>query len=147
MLLEKFGAIVVSTLGIGALLWAAIVVFGPPFDLHVAAADVAAATFAAVLLAVAFGAIALFLGCWRGKRGMAVGITSAVAVATYLLDILAPSMSALKPAQELSPFYYYLEREPLRYGLDVGHAGVLVAITAATIWLAVVAFDRRDLAA
>lgn len=147
VLLDKFVAMLSSTLGVAALLWLAIVVLGPPFDLRPDVANLGAATFSLWLLAMAFGGIALLVGCATGSRGLAVGIASGVALVTFILNVLAPSVEALQPLRKLSPFYYYIGLDPLRNGLDAVHALVLAAISVVFLAVALVAFERRDLAA
>ncbi len=44
------------------------------------------------------------------------------------------------------PFYYYIGADPLTNGLNLAHAGVLIGITAALLAMAIVTFERRDLA-
>ena len=147
VVLEKFGAMVAAATGIGVVLWVALALAGPLAGLHVAFANLAAATISAVLLGIAFGSMALLIGCWRGHKGLSIAITVSLAVVTYLLDILAPLVERAKALQLLSPFYYYIGHNPLRDGFSVDHAFVLVAIAAVALVLALVAFDRRDLAA
>jgi ABC-2 type transport system permease protein len=65
-------------------------------------------------------------------------------VAAYLIHGLAPLVDAIHSIRWLSPWYHYAAGDPLREGLSVGHALVLVAVSAAAAVLAVVAFDRRD---
>jgi putative exporter of polyketide antibiotics len=48
--------------------------------------------------------------------------------------------------QVLSPFYLYIDHDPLRNGFSVPHLLVLIAISTVAVTLAVVTFDRRDLA-
>lgn len=55
-------------------------------------------------------------------------------------------VEGLTPYLKLSPFYYYISAEPLRNGLDLGHAAVLIGITAVLLAVALLAFERRDLA-
>ncbi len=145
VVLEKFGAMAAATAGVGVVLWVALAVVGPPFGLHLGLANLGAAVLSAVLLAIGFGAWALAVGCWRGKRGSAIAVTVSVAVATYLLDVLGPSVDAVRPLRTLSPFFYYIDNDPLRNGLDPLHALVLVAIAGAGLAVAMLAFDRRDL--
>ncbi len=145
VLLEKFWAMVAATVGVGVVLWTAIIAFGPVFGLHVSVAKLAGAVLSAVLLAVGFGAAALAIGCWRGKRGLAIGVATSVAVATYLLNVFAPSVDAIRSLRTLSPFYYYMENDPLKNGLDPVHVLVLVLIAAGGLGLALFAFERRDL--
>jgi ABC-2 type transport system permease protein len=144
---EKFVAMAASSAGIGVVMWIVIAVMGPPFGLHVGLANLAATVLSAVLLSIAFGATALAIGCWRGHRGLAVSVAASLAVATYLFDVLAPSVKSIRGLQKLSPFYYYIGHDPLRTGLDPIHASVLVAISVVALGLALVAFERRDLAA
>jgi ABC-2 type transport system permease protein len=145
IVVEKFTAMTLTALGIGLVLWLAIVTLGPLFDLTVPVDRVAAATLMLVMLGVAFGAIAMFLGCWLGRRGLAIGISAGLAVALYLVNALAPAVDGLEWAAKLSPFYYYDQGPPLAEGLDPVNALVLAAIAAAAAIGSVLAFDRRDI--
>jgi ABC-2 type transport system permease protein len=146
VVLQKFWAMVASTSGVGLVLLVSIALFGPPFGLHIGVVDLAAAVVSAIALAVSFGSIALAVGCWRGRRGIAIAASTSLAVVAYLLNILAPSVEALDRSQVLSPFYHYIEYDPLRTGFSALHLFVLVAIASAGLALALLAFERRDLA-
>ena len=91
------------------------------------------------------GTISLFLGAALGRRGAAVGITAAGAVAAYLLSSLAELVDFLKPLRGTSPFYHYAANDALRAGLAADHVGILVAFAAAAVIAALIAFERRDL--
>jgi ABC-2 type transport system permease protein len=145
IVVEKFAAMTVTAIAIGAVLWAAIISIGPLFDLRIPPADVAAATVHLVLLGLAFGSIAMLLGCWLGRRGLAIGATSAAAVATFLLDAFAPAVEGMAWAERLTPFHYYGEGPPLADGLDLMRAGVLVAVALAGLLGSILLFDRRDI--
>jgi ABC-2 type transport system permease protein len=145
IVLQKFAAIAITALGLGVLLWVSVVVVGRLFGLDVAIGDIAAATSHLLLLGMAFGAIAMFLGAWRGRRSLAIGITSALAVGTFILNAFAPTVEGFAWAARLSPFFYYGDSLPLRNGMHVAHAAVLVALAAVALIGSVAAFDRRDL--
>ncbi|MBI3648249.1 MAG: ABC transporter permease subunit [Actinobacteria bacterium] len=147
VVLEKFAAMVGAAATVGTALWVGVALFGPVFGLRVDLSNLAAASFSAVLLGLTYGAFALLLGCWRGRRGTAIGVASALAVGLYLVDILSPSISGARWLEKLSPFHYYLGPDPLRNGFSAGDSAVLVVLAALFVGGAVIAFDRRDPAA
>jgi ABC-2 type transport system permease protein len=147
VVVHKFGAIAVATLALGVVLWVALVVGAAAVDMEIGSVRLAAATLSSVLLGIAFGGVALALGCARGDRGTSIGTASALGVASYFLNALAPLADSLEPLQRLSPFYYYIESDPLSNGLNLAHATLLVVIALAALAFAVVSFERRDLRA
>lgn len=144
--LKKLGALGVELVALGIVLLASLAVGASVESMKIGVDHLAAATFDAVLLALCFGAIAFLVGSATGRRGWAIGGTSALAVAAYLLNSLAPLVPALKDIQPISPFYHYAASDPLSSGLDAGHIVVLLAILVVASALAPLAFDRRDLA-
>ena len=146
-MLDKALAMIAATAGLGAVLALAIVVTGPPFEISIGVANVVAAVAGCVLLALAFGGIALAVGAGTGRRSIAVGVAAGVAASSYLIDILALSVNGLGWLQRLSPFFYYRDPEPIMHGLDPVDAVVLGAIAVVALAIAVWAFERRDLAA
>ncbi len=144
---EKFGAMLFGLLSLSVVLWASVVALGPPFDLTPDLGNLAAATLSCFLLAIAFGTIALAVGAFTGRRALAIGVTAGLAAATYLFDVLAPSVDAIAWLEYVSPFYYYRDAEPLLNGPNVAHALVLVSITVIAFAGGRWAFQRRDLAA
>ena len=147
LVLEKLGALVAEIALLSVVLWLALLVGVELASMDVSAAHLAAATAGAALLAIGFGAIAMLAGAISGHRAVAVGVPAAGAVAAYLVSSLAAIVDALRPFRQASPFYHYVASDPLRSGLELGHTGFLVGVTAVAAVAAVVAFDRRDLAA
>jgi ABC-2 type transport system permease protein len=145
IVLQKSAAMALTAFGLGVVLWISVVVVGRLFGLEVTIPHIAAAILHLLLLGVAFGAIAMFLGAWRGRRAVAIGVTSALAVGTFILNAFAPTVDGFEWAARLSPFFYYGDSLPLRNGLHIGHAGVLVALAAIALIATVASFDRRDL--
>ena len=144
--LEKFGALAAESVALGLVVWVSLWIGAVAVGMDISAAKLAAAVVDAVALAVAYGSIALLAGCATGRRGLAIGVASAAAVAAYLVNSLAPLVDALSPLQKLSPFYYYGARSPLRDGLDPWHMLFLVGVAALALVGSIVAFRRRDLA-
>ncbi|HEY6055368.1 MAG TPA: hypothetical protein VIU86_15665, partial [Gaiellaceae bacterium] len=135
----------VNVVALGAVLWAALAVGTTAASMDVGLGRLAAATTAAVLLALVFAAVAFLLGAATGKRGKAVAVASALAVLTYVLNALSSLVDFLEPARWVSPFFHYAAGDPLRNGLSLWHALVLVGIALAAAALALPAFERRDL--
>jgi ABC-2 type transport system permease protein len=146
LLAGKLVALVAELAGLGVVLLAALVVGASASGMRIGLASLAAATTMAVLLACVFGAVALMAGAARAGRARAIGLTSAAAVAAYLVNGLAPVVPVLDRVRFLSPFYQYDGTGALRAGLDPVHALALVAAFAIAATLAVVLVDRRDLA-
>jgi beta-exotoxin I transport system permease protein len=146
VVLEKTAALVLEVAGLGVVLWLALWVGALAADMDISAGHLAAATVSAVLLALAYGSIAILLGAATGKRTVAIGLTAAAAVAAYLVNGLAPLVDALEVPQKLSPFYHYAVGDPLRHGVSLTHLAVLIAIAVVATALAPYFFSRRDVA-
>jgi len=144
-LLEKLAALVVETLALGLVLWTVLVIAVLLAKMHVKVVELLAATLLALALALVFGMIALAVGAASGRRGLAIGVPAALAVATYVLNSLASLVGWLGHLQWFSPFYYYTRSDPLRTGLDISDLLVLLAIAAVFAAAAPFLFRRRDL--
>jgi ABC-2 type transport system permease protein len=146
VVLQSFEALLALVIGLGIVTVLALFLSGLTVDLGIGLGRLAAATTSSMLLALFFGTLALALGAATGKRGLSTGVTSAIGVVGYLINSLAESVSWLKPAQKLSPFYYGTTGNPLKNGLDWSNSAVLLAATIALVAIAVVTFERRDVA-
>ena len=144
---ETLAALAAELVILALVLWLALLVGVAAFDLNVSAAHLAAATASATLLALAFGAVSLAAGAAAGRAAVAIGVSAAAAVAAYVVNGLADLVGFLEPLQKASPFYHYVAHDPLRNGLAPSHALFLLGVGAAASVLAVLLFERRDLAA
>lgn len=144
--LDKFAAIVVATLVLAFVFWLALAISAVAIGMEISLLRMAEATLSAALLGMTFGALALALGCATGKRGLSIGVSSAVGTAAYFLNALVPLVEVLEPSRKLSPFYYYMGADPLSNGLNPLHVAVLIGLTLVLLAVALVLFRRRDLA-
>ena len=144
---DKAIALLVAMSGLAAFLCVVVVVIGRPFDLTVPVGNAAAACLMLLLLGLAFASLALAVGCATGRKAWAYGVTGVVAVATYILNVLAPTVSALAWTRPASPFRWYLEPDPLTTGLHPINMAVLLGITVVCMAVGVGTFRRRDVAA
>ena len=147
VVVDKAITLALTVLALSVLVFVAVIALGPPFGLDVAIANVAAMCLMFFLLGLAFAWFALAVGCATGRRAWASAVAGGVAVVTYVLNAIAPTISGLSWAQALSPFRWYLEPDPLVTGIHTENALVLAAVALVCLVVAVWTFRRRDLAA
>jgi ABC-2 type transport system permease protein len=110
----------------------------------VGAADLAGAVLAMVLLGVEFGWLALAIGAATGRRGVAIGLAAAAAVASYLLYAAGKLVGTVEPWLPVSPFHQALDGGPLGAGLPAAY-GWLILVPAVLLAAALPMFGRRDI--
>lgn len=143
-LLEKAAGLLAG-LGILALVtFATLALVVVVADFGIPLARLAAAMLLLYLLAALFGVGALALGALRGRRGFAVGVASALAAATYFMQVIARLVPDVEGMKWASPFQYYNGGDPLVAGLDAAHAALLSVATAVLLAVALWGFERRD---
>ena len=145
VVMEKFGSMVVTILALAFVMWLSMAVSAVAVGMDISLVRIAEATLSGALLGLTFGTLAFALGCAKSNRGLSMGVASALGVAAYFLNALAPAVGILEPFRELSLFYYYIGADPLSNGLDLGHAAVLIGLTGIFLIVALVTFERRDL--
>jgi ABC-2 type transport system permease protein len=141
---QKLGALLTAMGILGLVLWAAFALGSKAWDVGVSAGPIGAAVLGAVLLAMTFGSLALFVGAATGRRGLASTTATVAAVVTYLLNAYASLVEALEPWRYVSPWYYYDSANSLRGSLEPVNLAVLVGLVALFSSLALIVFDRRD---
>ncbi len=146
VVLEKWAALLVGIAVAGVGLAAGLAIGISAVDIHVGWQVVAAATVATVLIGMLFGTTALAIGAATGHRGLARGMTAALAVIAYLVSSLSDLVTWLRPIRLASPWYHALGTDPLTSGFLPWHLLLLMALTALAAYGGIVAFERRDLA-
>ncbi len=122
------------------------VLVGRWFELPLGVPELATATAGVLLLGVDFGLLAMAIGAWTGNRGLALGVASTVAAASYLVSSMAPVVSWLHPVQYVSLFYWSVANDQLATGLSIGAAAVLIGVAAGFAVVATSVFRAHDLA-
>lgn len=140
----KFTAMVIGvTLIVGAM-WAALMVLGAAFEMHLGAGDTAAAMVHLGLLAVELGTLALLIGASTGRVVLARAVPAFVAVLAYVVQGLASMVDLFDAIKVVSPFHQYIAHDPIRNGFAVSSLAITVVSTAVLLALAIGLFDRRD---
>jgi ABC-2 type transport system permease protein len=144
VLLEQFAALAILTLALPATFAAVIAAGSLLFGLGIPAKGVFGANFSLWLLGVFFGALAMALSAWRGRRGGSAAVATAVAIAMFFLNFFAPRIGALEGLDVLTAFFWYYRHAPILQGANPGHL-VLATATAALVAVAARTFARKDL--
>lgn len=117
----------------------------PLVDMDVSLGRLTVATVNLAPLAVAFGCFALWASVTLPGRGLATGLTTAVAVATFFMEYISKLVEGLEPLAWLTPFYYSNAPGTITQGIDWPKLAVLVALSGLFLILSLAAFQRRDI--
>jgi ABC-2 type transport system permease protein len=145
VMLEKVAAMAAGVAVLMTVSWAGLLLFGPAGGLDLPASRTAAAMLHLALLGIEFGALAMLVGCATGRPGLSTALPAVLAVATYLLNAMAPLVTWLQPLRPASPFYQYLGHDPIRTGIDPAALTVTAASITALVAVAAWLFRRRDI--
>ena len=126
VVLQRFAALVVATLLVGGAMLLVLLALSGPAQMELPAGYIVAMVVHLVLLGICFGALALALGAAFGRRGLALAMAAILGVGSYFANTLAPQSERLAWLQDFSPFRYYSGGQPLRNGLQLGDASILL---------------------
>ncbi len=96
-------------------------------------------------LTLFFGALAFCLTCLKRARGLAIGASAGLAVATFFTTNLGDLAHLPDWSRRLSPWTYYDGGRVLIDGLAWGNIAVLLGLTVLLLALALWGFSQRDL--
>jgi ABC-2 type transport system permease protein len=144
MVSQRLAAMLGELLVLTAVAWLTLVALSGPTGLDIGVWYETAAVIEAAALAATFGIGALAIGAWTGKRGLATGVASGVAVAGYLIDSLSKVVDALEPLRPFTVWRWYSGHQPLTDGIDPAGMSVLILLSVILVVAGTVFFERRD---
>jgi ABC-2 type transport system permease protein len=144
LLLEKLAAMATLAAAVALVLALVLVMANPIVDLKLSTLGIVGINLGLVLLGVFFGAVAIAVGAWRGRRSVASAAAGALAIAAWFANGFAPLIDWLDTVNRFLPFHWYLAGDPLLNGPTAWHL-LLAAVTAGAVVLGVIAFRTRDL--
>jgi ABC-2 type transport system permease protein len=97
-------------------------------------------TLSCAALSFVYGLVGFFVASLTGRHGLAIGVASAFAFLSYLINSLAPAVSSLEAVDKLTFFHLY-QLNPFSWDRFIG----LLATAAVLTILSVLAFNRRDI--
>jgi ABC-2 type transport system permease protein len=118
---------------------------GRRFEVTLETGPLVAATIGVTGLGVIFGLLALLIGALTGSRATALGVTSAVAVLSYVISALAPVVSWVHDIRWASPFFWSVGDGQITSGLGIASSFAMAATAAVLAAAAVWAVDRMDI--
>ena len=146
IVVEKSLVFVLGTMVVGLGMWIGAAVGAVVVNVDLDMWLVGQAIASAVLLGYAMGGIALAIGALTGRRWLAAGVALMLVIAGFFLNGLGAIVDWLEPWRPVSPFYHYIANDPLTNGIDPAHALVLIGWAVLGGIVAIIAFERRDLA-
>lgn len=145
IVLERFAAIVVKLVALTVVLGAMVLALNGPSALDLTLDGIVAGSVALLGLGLLTAAVGTLAGAIVGRRSIAVGAAAGVAVLGYALNALGNQNPDLGWMHALSPYFWAFGAEPLATGFSP-LMGVLFAVAAGALAVAVLAFRRRDVA-
>lgn len=116
-------------------------------DMSIAVTRLVVATTVLVLVGAIFLSIATVLGAWTGRRAVALGVTTAFAIATFIAYSLAPLVGWLDALGPFNPMQWTIGSQPLLDGFDWGYVIRSIVLSAVASALAFPLWARRDISA
>jgi len=145
ILLVKWIAVILAIVAIGVILWATLVIGGPAAGMDLGLAQVTAASLGTVLLGCSYAALAFLLGAITGRKAMSLGLSIVLALAAFLVYMLAPLVDVFARIENLSPFQWAYGNEPLWNGFDVPRLLLLAAVALVFLVASLITYQRRDI--
>lgn len=141
---ERLAAVWLVVLALTVTVTAVLAVMSATLDLGLDPGNLVVASAGYLIYVGTLGTIAFAVGAATGRRGIALGVASAVAVLGYLLAYLGP-LAGVAWMQDVSPFGWYSAADPLLTGEGWGGFALLLGLAALVAALGFARFTRRDL--
>lgn len=93
------------------------------------------------LIGFCYGLVGFFIGAATGKRALALGISSGFAFVSFIINSMAPTVSALETLDKLTLLHYYQTSGDYSFG----KLAVLLLLAAVLVAASLVTFNRRDI--
>lgn len=123
----------------------AFILLGRHYDLTLPTGAVVGTTAAVLVMGVDFGLVALIIGVLTGSRGLALGLASGLAAASYLVSSLAPVIGWAKTVRPASLFYWAVGSDQLSKGPSLTAWAVLVVAGVVLHVVAAALVERLDI--
>lgn len=145
VLVAKTAALVVLVAASAVALWLAGIASPEVLGVSVAGMHVGAFTAHLAVSSLLYGLLAVAVGAWTGKPGVAAAVSAGVMVVSFVAVGILPLVEGWEDVAKAFPWYYLGGSDPLLTGVDWGHLAVMGGASAALLVLGLVGVNRRDL--
>jgi ABC-2 type transport system permease protein len=145
--LQRVAAMATAVIGIVTVFWLVMLALsGPVRFSSIGAGNLAAMHVHLAAFALFFGSLSYAVGAATGRRAWALGVAAGVAVLAYAASGILPQVDGLEWTRDWSAFTWLSGSAPLANGLDPGHLGLMLGLSALFVAVGTLGFRRRDLA-
>ncbi|MDH4017168.1 MAG: ABC transporter permease, partial [Actinomycetota bacterium] len=120
VLVAKAAAMVMLLVLGGLVLWAAGVATPAALDVSITGMHVGAFLVHLTAMTLFFGFLALAVGSWTGKSGVAAGVGAGVLALSFFAVGILQMIEGWEGLAKLFPWYYFTGSDPLLNGIDWG---------------------------
>ena len=97
------------------------------------------------LLGLVTTTVAVVAGSLTGRRGVALGVATTVAIASFVTYSLAPLVGFFEFIEPTSPFRWTIGTQPLTNHFSVGYALLTVGVSSVFTLMSLRVYGRRDI--
>jgi beta-exotoxin I transport system permease protein len=144
VLLSKAASMTLIVAVMGVLLWLSGLIGAVIFDIDLTGLMIGSLVIALSLNGLFYGLLAMAIGAATGSRVGASAAATALMIVGYVGANLLP-LAGLSGVAHIFPWYYFSAGSPLSNGLDPTDAAVLIGLCLASLIVAWVGVQRRDL--
>ncbi len=139
-------ASMVLLVGLGSLaLWGAAPLIAGILDVRMGGMQIGPYALHLFVNALFYGFLAMAIGAWTGKRGLASGVSAGVMALGFVAVGIFPIIEGWENVAKVFPWHYFDTAQPVINGIQWGDLAVLFGATALLAVIALVGVNRRDL--
>ena len=145
VIIGKYLALVAIVCGLATVFGVSLYIAGLMIDDEVTLAASLRAGLNLIPIVLLYGTVSFSVACLTLRRQTVLGISSAVAVSTWVLHGLSLSSDVLAQIEEWTVFHWYATGRPFSDGLVLGDMAILLLLSGGLMIIGISCFERRDI--
>lgn len=132
--------------GLGSLaLWGAAPLIAGILDVRMGGMQIGSYALHLFVNALFYGFLAMAIGAWTGRRGLASGVSAGVMAFGFIAVGIFPIIEGWENVAKVFPWHYFDNGQPVINGIQWGDLAVLFGATVVLAGIALFGVNRRDL--